>query len=389
MLNSSLDQQVAASLSGLDSRSDSYAVQAVDRLLHIARTTGASDLHFIPEPGGHEFRLLFRVDGVLQMAGTAPHAASSLVGRLKSLANLLTYRTDIPQEGRVRTGEEHLEMRVSTFPTIHGEKAVVRLFVGSGNYRYLSELHFPEEIQSRLETLLLQTEGLILACGPSGSGKTTTLYAALRQIQQTGVGPRSLCTLEDPVEALLPGVSQSQVKPEGEFTYERGLASLMRQDPEVIMVGEIRNRPTAQVVFQASLTGQLVLSSFHAGTAADAISRLADMGIEPYVLRSGLLGLLAQRLVRRCCECTRTTTSGCPECRHTGYRGRVVLAELLLPELKGLGRAILNREDAERIQELAVEAGMIPLRERGRAAVEAGQTTQEELLRAFGPTVDY
>jgi type II secretory ATPase GspE/PulE/Tfp pilus assembly ATPase PilB-like protein len=155
------------------------------------------------------------------------------------------------------------------------------------------------------------------------------------------------------------------------------------------MVGEIRNRPTAQVVFQASLTGQLVLSSFHAGTAADAISRLADMGIEPYVLRSGLLGLLAQRLVRRCCECTRTTTSGCPECRHTGHRGRVVLAELLLPELKGLGRAILNREDAERIQELAVEAGMIPLRERGRAAVEAGQTTQEELLRAFGPTVDY
>ncbi|WP_437206399.1 GspE/PulE family protein [Planctomicrobium sp. SH664] len=359
-------------------------VQVVDRLLEFARSHRASDLHLIPENGGLELQCLLRIDGVLHPLTEIRHLPGNVVTRLKVLAHLLTYRTDIPQEGRIRTGEEQLEMRVSTFPTVHGEKGVVRLFVGSGSYRLLGDLGLPREVETTIQGILSDTSGLLIVCGPAGSGKTTTLYACLRHIQQQSPTRRSLCTLEDPIEALLPGTSQSQVKPDGEFTYQRGLASLLRQDPEVIMVGEIRDRETAQIVFQASLTGHLVLSSFHSATAADAIARLSDMQIEPYVLRSGLSALLAQRLMRRSCPCLQQGSQGCPECRHTGYRGRIVLAELLQPNLKGLGRAILNRDDSEQIEQLAISAGMIPLRQRGEIAVTNGQTTPAELVRVLG-----
>lgn len=375
---------------------ESFAVNVVDSLLKIAHTARASDLHLLPLRDNGGLEVLYRIDGVLQPAGIIPPSSLQIVSRLKVLSHLLTYRSDIPQEGRIRTGTADAEMRVSTFPTVHGEKAVVRFFVGSGAFQQLSDIGLPEDVFGQLKSLLSQPTGLILVTGPAGSGKTTTLYAAMRSFV-SGSGPRkSLCSLEDPVEALIPGVAQTQVRPDGEMNYQRGLASLMRQDPEVILVGEIRDRETAAIVFQAALTGQLVLSTFHSGSAAEAISRLSEMEIEPYLLRSGLSGVLSQRLVRRRCQshcggqgipgqtAESAASPGCPDCRGTGYSGRLLLCEFLRPDLAELGRSILNREDATRIEELAVSAGMIPLKERVRMAVEAGLTTTEELVRVFG-----
>lgn len=368
-----LQQQFADRVGKLDPQRERFAVDVVERLLDLAREQGASDLHLLPQPEEQALDALLRIDGVLHLLGRVSHGGQNVIARLKVLAGLLTYRVDVPQEGRIRNGPDQIEMRVSTFPTVHGEKAVVRLFVGSGEFRFLEHLGFPDEIESELQSLLLGSGGLFIVCGPSGSGKTTTLYAALRHIQQSSGALRSICTLEDPIEALLPGVSQSQVRPNTEFTYQRGLASLMRQDPEVILVGEIRDRETAEIAFQASLTGHLVLTSFHSGNAANAVSRLLDMDIEPYVLRSGLLAILSQRLLRR-----RDETSA-------GYRGRFVIAELLKPDLAGLGRAILDRRDAGELETLAAAAGMVPLIERARQAVARGLTTPEELIRVFGP----
>ncbi|HWL07574.1 MAG TPA: ATPase, T2SS/T4P/T4SS family [Planctomicrobium sp.] len=392
-MTQSLAQAFSSVVTASPPGESSFAVTTTDGLLNIARQFQASDLHLLPTAREQEIEVLYRIDGVLHLAGRLMQSTAQIVPRLKVLSHLLTYRTDIPQEGRIRTGQTDLEMRVSTFPTIHGEKAVVRFFVGSGNFQQLSDLGLPDDIHKRLISQLGQTTGLLLVCGPAGSGKTTTLYAAMRYLQ-TGTGPirshpiRSLCSLEDPVEALLPGVAQTQVKTDGEMTYQRGLASLLRQDPEVILVGEIRNQETAAIVFQASLTGQLVLSSFHAGSAAEAISRLSDMEIEPYLLRSGIRGILAQRLLRRRCSCLNKASDSsfpeCEQCRGTGYSGRLLLCELLEPELSGLGRAILNRDDTTQIHQSAVAAGMIPLRQRAQQAIQSGLTTTEELIRVLG-----
>ena len=240
--------------------------------------------------------------------------------------------------------------------------------------------------------------------GPAGSGKTTTLYAALRCLLRASPHPRSICTLEDPVEALIPGVSQSHVKPEGEFNYATGLRSLMRQDPEVIMVGEIRDRDTAETVFQAALTGQLVLSSFHAGSAAEAVGRLLDLDVEPYLLRSGLLAVLSQRLLRHVCDCSTESllpedrlglpldacraAVGCPECGQTGYRGRLLIAEQLDPRQEEVGRSIIERSDSNRIEAAAVQSGMTTLRQRAIQAITAGRTTAAEFRRVFGAAAD-
>lgn len=379
-----LQELFAAAVRTHDRSPDSFAVKMVDSLLDIARQINATDLHLLPTEHAGELLVHYRIDGVLHPAGTLQQSSTHLIPRLKVLAHLLTYRTDIPQEGRIRTAEAHREMRVSTFPTIHGEKGVIRFLSGSRQYLGLGDLGLPEDVRLSLQQLLRKTTGLLLVCGPAGSGKTTTLYAAMRQLLQESEFPRSLCTLEDPVEALIPGVSQTQIKPDSELTYQRGLASLLRQDPEVILVGEIRDRETAAVVFQASLTGQLVLSTFHAGSAAESLSRLSDMEIEPYLLRSGLRGILAQRLIRRCCGCPPAERETCPNCRGTGYSGRLLLCELLEPELSGLGRAILNRDDADQIQRLAMESGMISLKQRARQALEQGLTTPEEVARVLG-----
>ncbi len=274
-------------LAGLDPSNARFATEVVELVLARARGANASDIHLTPTPEGLEIR--WRIDGVLHLVGRLPAGLGpNVVARLKVLSELLTYRIDMPQEGRIRTAPGTLETRVSTFPTLHGEKAVIRMFAASDRYARLDDLGLPETISGTLRRLLGETSGMIVLSGPAGSGKTTTLYACLREIVAVTAGSRSLATLEDPIEVAVPGVSQSQVNPAAGFTLETGLRSLMRQDPEVIGVGEIRDRATAEVAFQASLTGHLVLTTFHAGSAAGALGRLADMGLEPYLLRSGL-----------------------------------------------------------------------------------------------------
>ena len=378
-----------------------YAVEVVDRLLAAGREARASDLHLQPTAEGLELR--WRIDGVLHRVMTFPPQVSpNIVARLKVLAELLTYRSELPQEGRIRSGD--VEMRVSTFPTLYGEKAVVRLFASGGRFDTLADLELPDEVTRCLVRLLAETSGAIVVTGPAGSGKTTTLYACLRQLVAAAGGGRSNATREDPIETAVAGVAQSQVHTAAGFDLATGLRFLMRQDPEVIMVGEIRDRTTAELAFQASLTGHLLLTSFHAGSAASAISRLSDMGIEPYLLRSGLLGIVSQRLVRRLCDCATWSENiddrlglqveraklpvGCQACNQTGYRGRLVLAEMLLADRSELGRAILSRDDASTLERLAVQAGMTTRWQRAVEGVVAGRTSPAEIRRVFGFSSD-
>jgi type II secretory ATPase GspE/PulE/Tfp pilus assembly ATPase PilB-like protein len=370
----------------------------VDAMLHAAREIRASDIHLVPAEDG--LHMSWRIDGVLQ-AVTAfdRRLAANIVARLKVLAELLTYKTDVPQEGRLRQTDGDTETRVSTFPTLFGEKAVIRLFVASGRYRTFDELGFPADIDRTLRQLLHETGGVMLVTGPAGSGKTTTLYACLRELAAKPPH-KSLVTLEDPVEAVLPGVAQSPIRPMAGFDYQAGLRSLLRQDPDVIMVGEIRDRATAEIVFQAALTGHLVLTTFHAGSAGEAVGRLLDMGLEPYQLRSGILAVINQRLVRCLCDCAVESTDssdrlgfdlarvrlpvGCGQCSGTGYRERMVLAEMLRPETAGLGPAILSHQSAHELERQAIEAGMISRQQRAVEALAAGRTSPAEIRRVLG-----
>lgn len=295
-------------------------------------------------------------------------------------------------------------MRVSTFPTLHGERAVVRLFAAEGRYLHVEDLGLPAEVAAALGRLLVETSGAIVVSGPAGTGKTTTAYACLREIVRGSGGQKCVVSLEDPIEMRVDGVAQSQVHAAGGFTFETGLRSLMRQDPEVILLGEIRDRLTAETAFQAALTGHLLLTTFHAGSAAGAVSRLSDMGIEPYLLRSGILAILSQRLVRRLCGCAQQggdpaqslglpvqrfrVPVGCGKCHGTGYSGRSVLAEMLQAEASDLGRAILDRSDAGQLEQRAVQAGMVTRWQRALAAVEAGVTSPQEIRRVLGFSAD-
>ncbi|MGQ0635713.1 MAG: GspE/PulE family protein [Planctomycetaceae bacterium] len=378
-----------------------YAPQVVTAILAAAREARATDVHLVPAADG--LQMHWRIDGVLQaVTAFEPELAPRIVARLKVLGGLLTYRTDVPQEGRLHAlpGDAADETRVSTFPTLMGEKVVIRLFVGSGRYHHLADLGLPSEVFDTLRRLLDETSGVILVTGPAGSGKTTTAYAALRDLSDKFEGGRSLVTLEDPIEVIVPGVAQSQVAPAAGFDMQAGLRSLLRQDPEVIFVGEIRDRPTAETVFQAALTGHLVLTTFHAGSAAHATNRLLDMGIEPYLLRSGVQAIVCQRLLRKLCDCALPATlaedrlglpvaqarrpAGCPACQETGYRGRFVLAEMLTPQKSEVGRAVLSRSDAARLEELAVAGGMVTQFARACRAVEEGITSPAEVRRVLG-----
>lgn len=400
-----LAAQFERALPRLDANDPQYVPHLVAAILASARTAHATDVHLVPD--AEALVMHWRLDGVLQKIAAFPAAvAPRVVARLKVLAQLLTYRTDVPQEGRLRGSSDETgsqsgdEVRISTFPTLFGEKAVVRLFAGSGKFRKLDELGLPPEVLHTLRGLLDETGGVILLTGPAGSGKTTTIYAALRELADKSRGGRSLVSLEDPIEVVVPGVAQSQVNPAAGFDMPTGLRSLLRQDPEVMMVGEIRDRETAETVFQASLTGHLVLTTFHAGSAAQAVNRLSDMGIEPYLLRSGVQAILCQRLLRRLCDCAQTSAeeterlglpvgvvrlpAGCPECQGTGYRGRFVLTEMLLPRETELGRAILSRSEAHELERLAIAAGMVPQIQRACEAVAAGWTSPAEVRRVLG-----
>lgn len=376
--------------------------ELVRRLLADAVHQGASDVHFVPTVDN--MLVDCRIDGVLERAAELPRAvAPNVVARLKVLAELLTYQTDRPQEGRLRDAETPTmaspEMRLSTFPTIWGEKGVVRILRESRSAWRLDDLGLPPDIESDIRGCLSETSGCLLFTGPAGSGKTTTAYACLRELSQSTT-PRSLVSIEDPVEAVLPGVAQSQVAPALGFDLASGLRSLLRQDPDVILVGEIRDAPTAAAAFQAVLTGHLVLSTFHAASSAAAISRLCDMGIEPYLLRTGIRAVVGQRLVRRLCDCATIgadlagrlglpvdrwrEAAGCSNCRDSGYQGRALIAEILRPDSAEISRALLSKEDAPHIERLAVQAGMITRWRRATAAVEAGWTSPAEIRRVLG-----
>jgi type II secretory ATPase GspE/PulE/Tfp pilus assembly ATPase PilB-like protein len=274
-------------------------------------------------------------------------------------------------------------MRVSTFPTIHGERAVVRLFDISGRTPELEQLGLPDDLREALIGMLRERSGAILLTGPSGSGKTTTIYACLRHlVRQTGGGCH-IVTIEDPVEQVLEGVSQAQARPGTEFDFARGLRGLLRQDPEVMMIGEVRDPETASIAVEAALTGHLVFSTVHAGSACGVIARLLEMGIEPYLVTSALKGVFNQRLVRRLCESCRGQ-GACGQCAGTGYRGRLLLAELLTLE-DPLRKAILARADTTTLETAAQRPGRQTLRESAEQAAAAGLTRREEIERVLGP----
>jgi len=392
-------QSLTETLRRLDGASPRYATEVVDLVLAGAQESGASDVHFQPCADGLELR--WRIDGVLQtVTRLAAKGSTNIVARLKVLADLLTYRTDVPQEGRIRGTAGEVEMRVSTFPTLFGEKAVVRMFAEPGRFLRLDDLGLPDGVSNELSHALEETSGAIVLSGPAGSGKTTTIYACLRELAARAGGQRSLVSLEDPIESVVPGVAQSQVNLAAGLTLESGLKSLLRQDPEVIAIGEVRDKTTAEIALQAALTGHLILTTFHAGSACEVIGRFLDMGIEPYVLRSGLRAIVAQRLVRKLCVCAEPSSRpedllalpvqsarvprGCALCHETGYAGRTVLAEMLLPETDELARAILARLDVHSLETAARRAGMTDRWARAIAAVEAGLTSPAEVRRTLG-----
>lgn len=391
--------RLTARLQALDEQHPQFVALAVEQTLLEAVEVRASDVHLTPAQD--RVRIDFRVDGVLQYAAVLPsRLATNIVARLKVLADLLTYRIDVPQEGRLKQSPAGVEMRLSTFPTIFGEKAVVRLFAGSGQHLLPTDLGLPEDVAAGLDRALHETAGVLLVAGPAGSGKTTTVYASLRELQRRFADSKALATLEDPVEAVLPGVVQSAIQPAHGFDYATGLKSLLRQDPDVLLVGEIRDPETAETVFQAGLTGHLVLTTFHAGGAAESICRLRDLGIEPYLLRAVLIAILCQRLVRKLCDCATWSetaaaelglpvprsrvAAGCSVCGDSGYRGRMLLVELLQDQLAALAPAILAGADAVELQRQALNAGMLSFAGRARQALELGQTSALEIRRVLG-----
>jgi type II secretory ATPase GspE/PulE/Tfp pilus assembly ATPase PilB-like protein len=398
-MSTSAVNPLAAPFSDFKPTNPEFATKVVETMLAQACAVGASDLHL--QPGQNGLEVKYRLDGVLATVTVFPASLSAnIVSRLKILADLLTYHTDRPQEGRIRRPEADIEMRVSTFPTLHGERAVVRFFGGMARYQRLADLGLPEDDCATLRRLLAETSGAIVVSGPAGSGKTTTAYACLREMAENSRASRSLVTLEDPIEVVVPGAAQSQVNPQAGLDLATGLRFLMRQDPEVIMVGEIRDRATAEAALQASLTGHLLLTTFHAGSAAETVGRMLEMGIEPYVLRSGLLAVVHQRLLRRLCGCAEKTEeqaaklglpvekvwlpTGCEKCRGTGFANRLLISELFVILRKEFARAVLTRSDSAELEHLAVAAGMKTRWQRACEAVERGQTTPAEVRRVLG-----
>ena len=385
---------------------EDFVVALTERILTEAALANVSDVHFQPEKTGMEIR--FRTDGVLHRIGAVPmDRTPQIVARLKVLADLLTYKTNVPQEGRVRAGRLPnivKEMRISTTPTLHGERVVVRFFSEEEHYHYLGDLGFPSDIQDRLAVSIRKNGGAVLITGPAGSGKTTTAYALLRELADHGETLRSIVTLEDPIEHALDGIAQVEVSAQGDRTLGEMVKYMMRQDPEVLFVGEIRDRTTAEAVFQAALTGHLLLTTFHAGGACEAVSRLCELGIEPFVLRSGISCVISQRLVRKLCGCAETIEEplhftlgrmecdlptykipkGCATCNGTGYRGRIPLTEALPLENDEVMRSLLDRNDTASLQAVALRHGMVPLHDRAFALIESGQTSPLEIRRVFG-----
>ena len=383
-----------------DLASDAPAIRAVNRLITSAVESRASDIHLEPTENALQPRL--RIDGVMRDLDPLPSAMrAAVVSRIKVMAGLNIAERRLPQDGRARlTVRGHdVDIRVATSPTIHGESAVMRLLDRSHLTLDFQALGFEPGLLTRLRPMLARPHGILLVTGPTGSGKTTTLYAALSELN----GPeRKLLTIEDPIEYRLAGVNQTQVAPGIGLTFATALRSFLRQDPDIMMVGEVRDLETAQVAVQAALTGHMILSTLHTNSAAAAVTRLIDMGVEPFLITSTLNAVLAQRLVRRLCPHCREPMDakgldlglgasgselervwravGCEQCGGSGYRGRIATTELLIVD-EAVSRLVLARAEAQEVEAAAVRAGMTTMLQDGAAKVAAGLTTVEEVLR--------
>jgi general secretion pathway protein E len=369
----------------LEAANDAPIIRMLNALLTQAAKDGASDIHI--EPYERNSSVRFRVDGTLRevvQPNRALHAA--LISRLKIMAELDIAEKRLPQDGRIslRIGGRAIDVRVSTLPNAHGERAVLRL-LDKGEAKFtLESLGMSGEVLRRFSQLVKQPHGIVLVTGPTGSGKTTTLYAGLQTLE---TATTNVLTVEDPIEYELPGIGQTQINAKIELTFAKALRSILRQDPDVIMIGEIRDFETAQIAIQASLTGHLVLATVHTNDAPSSVTRLIDMGVEPYLLSSSLLGVLAQRLVRKLCTaCKRRDDRGrwhpvgCDECGKTGYKGRTGVYELMTADDKV--RALIHNRAAESQLFVAAEAaGLKPMREDGERLVAEGVTSPEEVLR--------
>jgi len=383
-----------------DLASEAPVIRFVNLLISRAVEQRASDIHI--EPFENELKVRYRIDGVLHdVEAPARRLQAAIVSRVKIMSKLNIAERRLPQDGRIKLrlmGRE-IDLRVSTLPTLYGESVVLRILDRSSIVVTLGSLGFPEDTLAQFDRLITKPYGMILVTGPTGSGKTTTLYGALDKINSPD---KKLITIEDPVEYQLFGVNQIHVKPQIGLTFANGLRSIVRQDPDVIMVGEIRDAETAEIAIQAALTGHLVFSTLHTNDAAGAVSRLLEMGVEDYLLASSLLGVLAQRLVRKVCEkCRRSAEitptvqrelggdgtpvqvyegTGCEDCAQTGYRGRSGIFELL--QMNDVIRPlILKRSSADMIKDAAVQQGMRTLREDGWHKVRTGVTTVAEVVR--------
>jgi general secretion pathway protein E len=368
----------------LETSDDAPIIRMLNALLTQAARDGASDIHI--EPYERHSSVRFRVDGTLRevvQPNRALHAA--LISRLKIMADLDISEKRLPQDGRIslRIGTRAVDVRVSTLPSAHGERAVLRLLDKSESKLSLESVGMQGDVLRRFEHLIAQPHGIILVTGPTGSGKTTTLYAALQRLDASA---SNIMTVEDPIEYELHGIGQTQVNAKIDLSFAKALRAILRQDPDVIMIGEIRDFETAQIAIQASLTGHLVLATLHTNDAASAVTRLTDIGIEPFLLSSSLLGVLAQRLVRkRCTFCNADATSssltaGCAQCGQTGYSGRTGVFELLVTD-DAVRAQIHTRASEADIRIAALAAGMTLMRDDGARLVAAGITSPEELLR--------
>jgi general secretion pathway protein E len=382
----------------LDADSDAPVIRMINALLTQAVRENASDIHI--EPFESRSAVRFRVDGTLKDV-IEPHRAlhAAMVSRIKIMAELDIAEKRLPQDGRItlRLAGKPVDVRVSTLPTGHGERIVLRLLDKEAGRLELSRLGMEGKTLTALDSLVHQPHGIVLVTGPTGSGKTTTLYAALSRIDATVT---NVLTVEDPVEYDLDGIGQTQVNPRIEMSFARALRAILRQDPDVIMIGEIRDLETAQIAVQASLTGHLVLATLHTNDSVSSITRLTDMAVEPFLLSSSLLGVLAQRLVRTLCRDCRINyqpdaneqalfqakpvtlyrPAGCAACHQTGYRGRSGIYELLIID-DGLRHLIHDKASEQDLRNYAMQHGMHSLREDGLRLVSSGATSLEELLR--------
>lgn len=382
----------------------------VNCLVQDAIRLGASDLHI--EPWESSVAVRARVNGVLTEVAHLPLELMEKISmRFKVMANLVTYQSGLPQDGAAAGGPEldDVQLRISVFPTTRGEKIVVRLFDPRDRRFDLNALGFEDSTLQGLQSLLKRTSGLMAFTGPTGSGKTSTMYSSLCHILQRDGSSVSLSTIEDPVEFNLPMVSQTQINPPQGFTYAVALKSIMRQDPQVVLVGEIRDSETAAIAVQAGLTGHLVLTTIHCGVSAGAFTRLINMEIEPFMLASSILGVIGLRLVRRnCAQCAQPYEPapsqlklvpeavlpaaqfrrgpGCDQCNQTGYSGRLPVSELLVVS-EPFREAVLKKMPTAALEEIATQQGMRTLWQNGLQRAIGGQTTLEEIVRVLAADI--